>query len=46
MPVNHVIFIPLILVIGAYLGWILGSRSVQKAWDAEEKRRRREEAGA
>lgn len=45
MPVNHAIYIPLALGIGIYIGWLLGARSVRRAWEAEERRRRREEAG-
>lgn len=40
-PPSHLIYIPLALGIGAYLGWFLGARSVRKAWDAEIKRARR-----
>lgn len=46
MPVNHIIYIPLVLGLGIYLGFALGARSVRRAWDAEERRRQREEAGA
>lgn len=43
IPVNHVVYIPLVLAIGVYVGWALGARSVRKAWEADERRRRREE---
>ena len=44
-PVNHLIFIPLILGIGFILGWRLGTSNIQNAWDrAERKRRDQEEA--
>lgn len=46
MPINHVIYIPVCIGIGLYIGWLLGARSVRKAWDAAERRRRREEADA
>lgn len=41
MPINHVIYIPLVLGIGMYLGWMLGARSVQRAWDVAERKRKR-----
>ena len=44
MPVNHVIFIPLVLGVGVYIGWALGAHSVQRAWDSAERRRKRREA--
>lgn len=42
-PVNHIIFIPLVLAIGFYLGWSLGTSNVKNAWDRAEKKRREEE---
>jgi hypothetical protein len=45
MSVDHVIYIPLVLGIGAYIGYALGARSVRRTWQAEERRRRREELG-
>ena len=47
IPINHVIYIPLVLAIGIAIGWKLGSRAVQTEWDRAEKRRKRlEEEGA
>ena len=45
-PVDHIIYIPLMLGIGVMLGWRLGARTVQSQWDRAEKRRRLEEEGA
>ena len=45
-PVDHIIYIPLALGLGIAVGWRLGSRAVQNAWDRAEKRRRLEEEGA
>ncbi len=39
----HFIYIPAILGIGFYLGWLGGSRGVQKLWDREEAKRLRRE---
>lgn len=40
----HFIYIPAVLGIGFYLGWLGGVRGLQKAWDrAEEKRQRLED---
>ncbi len=44
MPVNHIVYIPLVLGLGMYLGFHLGVRSVLSAQRAEERRRAREEA--
>ncbi|MEL7370544.1 MAG: hypothetical protein AAFN74_16610 [Myxococcota bacterium] len=44
-PVNHIIYIPLVLAIGVMLGWRMGARSVQDAWNRAERRRQREEEG-
>jgi hypothetical protein len=45
-PVNHVIWIPLVLAIGFFIGWRMGSNNIQNAWDrAEKKRREAEEEG-
>lgn len=43
MTLAHYVYIPIVLAVGIYLGFAMGSRSVRKAWEAEEKRRRREE---
>ena len=36
---SHFIFIPVMLIIGLVLGWILGSRAAQDAMAMELKRR-------
>ncbi|MBX2813353.1 MAG: hypothetical protein KTR25_16175 [Myxococcales bacterium] len=41
MTVVHVIYIPLAVSVGVYIGWMLGTRSVQQAWDAAERKRKR-----
>ncbi len=43
-PISHFVYIPLVLAIGIYMGWQLGSSSVQNAWDKAERKRAREEA--
>ncbi|MEQ9503735.1 MAG: hypothetical protein RIT81_43170 [Deltaproteobacteria bacterium] len=44
-PINHVIFIPLVLAIGFFMGWRLGTSNVQNMWDRAEAKRREEEEG-
>lgn len=41
MPIVHVIYIPVTVGVGIYIGWMLGARSVQKAWEAAERKRKR-----
>ena len=36
---SHFIFIPAVLLIGAVIGWILGSRAAQDAYAAELRKR-------
>ncbi len=45
-PINHVLYIPLMLSLGFYVGWSLGTKSIQKRWDRAERRRLREEEEA
>jgi hypothetical protein len=46
MPLNHVVLVPLVLVLGITLGWRLGSRQVRQEWERAERRRRAaEDAG-
>jgi hypothetical protein len=35
----HLIYVPAVLVVGAILGWILGSRAAADAYAADERRR-------
>jgi PHP family Zn ribbon phosphoesterase len=42
-PFNHVIYIPLMLLIGIAIGWAVGTRSVRNEWDRAEKRRQKQE---
>ncbi len=44
MGAGHFIYIPMVIMIGIVIGWILGSRAARDAFAAEL--RRREEAGA
>lgn len=46
MPSSHLVYIPLAVGVGIYLGWFLGARSVQRAWDAADRKRRRDEEAA
>lgn len=39
MTAAHLIFIPGVLVVGIVIGWILGSRAAQDAFQAELRRR-------
>jgi hypothetical protein len=39
MTAGHFIFIPAVLLVGAVLGWILGSRAARDAYAAELRRR-------
>jgi hypothetical protein len=39
MSASHFIFIPATLLLGAVIGWILGSRAARDAFAAELRRR-------
>jgi heme exporter protein D len=39
MGAGHFIYIPVVVLIGVVVGWILGSRAAQDAYAAELKRR-------
>ncbi len=39
----HFIFIPVVLMIGVAIGWVLGSRAARDAYLAELKKRERKE---
>ena len=39
MGAGHFIYIPVVILIGVVVGWILGSRAAQDAYAAELKRR-------
>jgi hypothetical protein len=39
MTASHFIFIPAVLVVGAIIGWVLGSRVARDAYAAELKKR-------
>jgi len=41
MPVEHVIFIPAVLLVGTVIGYILGARAARA--DIDKKRRRAKE---
>jgi hypothetical protein len=41
MPVEHVIFIPAVLLVGTVIGYIMGARAARA--DIEKKRRRAKE---
>jgi hypothetical protein len=36
---SHFIFIPVVLIIGVVIGWVLGSRAAKDAYLAELRRR-------
>ena len=36
---SHFIFIPVVLIIGVVIGWVLGSRAAKDAYMAEMRRR-------
>ena len=38
MTSNHVIYIPLVAIVGIFLGFILGARAARNAYDLERKR--------
>jgi hypothetical protein len=43
-PLNHIIFIPVTILIGVMIGWALGTRAVRHEWHrAEQLRKKREE---
>jgi len=44
MPVEHVIFIPGVLMIGMFLGFILGARAARNQFDLQQKRDAEREA--
>lgn len=39
MSAAHFIFIPAVLLVGIVLGWILGARAAEDAYNAELKKR-------
>lgn len=43
---SHFIFIPVVLLIGVVIGWILGSRSARDAYLAEMRRREQRQRSA
>ena len=45
MTAAHFIFIPAVLVIGLVIGWILGARAAQDAFQAELRRREERKKG-
>ena len=44
MTAGHFIFIPVVLVIGIVIGWVLGSRAAHDAYAAELRRREERQA--
>lgn len=46
MGAGHFIYIPATMVVGAVIGWILGSRAARDAFAAETRRREEAEARA
>ena len=44
MTSAHFIFIPVVLLVGIAIGWILGSRAAQDAFAMEMKKRERRSA--
>jgi len=45
MGAGHFLYIPLILLLGIVIGWVLGSRAVRDAYAAELRRRQDREKG-
>lgn len=41
---GHFIYIPVVLLLGVVLGWVLGSRAAADAMAMEERRRKEREA--
>lgn len=39
----HIIYIPVMILLGVVIGWVLGSRAAQDAFAAELKRREKKE---
>ena len=39
----HFIYIPVMILLGIVIGWVLGSRAAQDAFAAERKRRERKQ---
>jgi hypothetical protein len=46
MTAGHFIYIPVTLLVGVVIGWVLGSRAAQDAFAAELKRREERAARA
>ena len=44
MTPGHVIFIPMVMLVGGFLGFILGARAARNAYDLERKRDAEREA--
>jgi len=44
MTPDHVIFIPMVLLVGGFLGFIFGARAARNAYDLERKRDAEREA--
>jgi hypothetical protein len=38
MTTNHAIYIPLVVIVGIFLGFILGARAARNAYDLERRR--------
>ena len=38
MTANHVIYIPMILFVGGFLGFIVGARAARNAYDLQRRR--------
>ena len=42
----HIVYIPLVFIVGLALGWNFGSKTVRQEWErAEARRKKREEEG-
>jgi hypothetical protein len=41
VPVEHVIYIPGVLLVGLVLGYVLGARAVREEFERAKKRRKR-----
>lgn len=38
MTASHFIFIPIVLLVGMYIGWVLGARAAKDAYMSEMKK--------
>lgn len=44
MPINHIVLVPVTIVVGIAIGYWWGTRTVRQQWEKAERRRRQTEA--